>query len=392
MKVLMVISQFHPIIGGAERQAKLLAEKLIEKGIEVTVLTGWWKFDTPRREMVDGINVFRNFSCWGMFGIKGIRTFGALIYMFTLALYLIIRRGEYDVIHVHQALYPAFVAVYVAKKFIGKPVIVKTASSGITSDINQLKRYPLGNIQLRYLIKRMGCLVSNSKVGGDEFKEIGFSESKIIFIPNGVEIPKEKRIFAGEVKLVMAAARLSREKGIDVLLKAWAEVAALHPDLKLIIAGQGSLASSLKKLGQDLRLGDSVEFLGLIPDLNEHWRNADLFVLPSRTEGLSNALLEAMSYGLPCIATNVGGNFELIGEGEQKNIVPGKFIIGRSGLLVNPDDVEGLSSAILYFLGNGPERREMGNRARLYIQENYSIDLIADKYVKLYQRIVNRKF
>ena len=257
MKVLMVISQFHPIIGGAEKQAKLLTKKLIEKGINVTIVTGWWKFGTPHREMLDGIMVFRNFSCWGMFGIRGIRTLGALIYMFTLALYLLVHRREYDIIHVHQALYPAFVAVFVAKKFIGKPVIVKTASSGMTSDIKQLKGYLLGNMQLRYLIKKMRCLVANSKVGGDEFKAIGFPESKIVLIPNGVEIPKERKILFGEVKIVTAVARLSLEKGIDVLLKAWAEVAALHPTLRLIIVGQGPLESSLKTLRKDLRLADS---------------------------------------------------------------------------------------------------------------------------------------
>jgi glycosyltransferase involved in cell wall biosynthesis len=391
VKVLMVISQFHPIIGGAEKQAKLLAKKLIEKGVNVTILTGWWKFGMPRREMVDGISVFRNFSCWGMFGIKGIRTLAALIYMFTLGLYLLVHRREYDIIHVHQALYPAFVSVLVGKQVLGKSVIVKTASSGMTSDIKQLKRYPLGNTQLRYLIKQMGCLVANSKVGGDEFKQIGFPASKIVFIPNGVEIPKAKGISFREVKLVMAIARLSLEKGIDVLLKAWVEVAALHPTLKLIIAGQGPLESSLKTLCKDLRLADCVEFVGSILNVNEQLINADLFVLPSRTEGLSNALLEAMSHGLPCIATNVGGNCELIGEDEQKKIISGKFITARNGLLVNPDDVEGMSEAMLCLIRNEMERQNIGNRARLYIQENYSIDLITDKYIELYQRTVGRK-
>ncbi|MCJ7786321.1 MAG: glycosyltransferase [Desulfobacterales bacterium] len=364
---------------------------MIKKGINVTILTGWWKFGTPRKEMVDGINVFRNFSCWGMFGIKGIRTLGALIYMFTLGLYLFTHRREYDIIHVHQALYPAFVSVLVGKQVLGKPVIVKTASSGMTSDIKQLQGYPLGKIQLRYLIKKMGCLVANSKVGGDEFKAIGFPESKIVLIPNGVEIPKERKILFGEVKIVTAVARLSLEKGIDVLLKAWAEVAALHPTLKLIIAGQGPLESSLKKLCKDLRLADSVEFVGTIPNVNEQLSKADLFVLPSRTEGLSNALLEAMSYGLPCIATKVGGNIELIGEHDHKQIMPGKFMIAKYGLLVNPDDVEGISEAMLYLVRDEAEREEMGNKGRLYIEKNYSIDLIADKYIKLYHDMLDRK-
>ena len=234
----------------------------------------------------------------------------------------------------------------------------------------------------------MGCLVANSKVGGDEFKAIGFPESKIVLIPNGVEIPKERKLFFGEVKLVTAVARLSLEKGIDALLKAWVEVAALHPTLKLIIAGQGPLESSLKTLCKDLGLADCVEFVGSILNVNEQLNNADLFVLPSRTEGLSNALLEAMSHGLPCIATNVGGNSELIGEDDEVKIIPGKFVTGRNGLLVNPDDVEGMSEAMLYLIRNEMERQNIGNRGRLYIQKNYSIDLIADKYIELYQRMV----
>jgi glycosyltransferase involved in cell wall biosynthesis len=389
MKILMLISQFFPLIGGAEKQTQLLAKTLLNKGVDVSVVTGWWKFGTPHREMVDGINVFRNFSCWGMFGIRGFRTLGALIYMFTLALYLITQRRKYDIIHVHQALYPAFVAVFMAKKFIGKPVIVKTASSGMTSDIKQLKGYPLGRIQLRYLIKKMGCLVSNSKVGGNEFKEIGFPESRIFYIPNGVEIPKEKKIFLGEVKLVMAVARLSLEKGIDVLIKAWAEVAALHSTLKLIIAGQGPLEFLLKKLCQNLRLVDSVKFVGSIPNLNGHLIHADLFVLPSRTEGFSNALLEAMSYEIPCIATRVGGNGEMLG-GEGKKIPFGEYIVADNGLLVNPDDPKGLSEAVLYLIRH-PEAREIfGKRSRRFVEENYSIDFIAERYISLYKTMLSR--
>ncbi len=123
----------------------------------------------------------------------------------------------------------------------------------------------------------------------------------------------------------------------------------------------------------------------------EYVKSADLFVLPSRTEGLSNALLEAMSFGLPCIATNVGGNSGLIEEAEQKRIAPGKFVIGKNGLLVNPEDVEGISDAILFLIRNETKRKELGNQARLSVRENYSIDLVADKYIALYQRTLNRK-
>ncbi len=96
-------------------------------------------------EIVDGIRVFRNFALWGMFGIKGLRTLGGLAYMLSLALHLLTHRREYDISHVHQALYPAFVALVVAKGVLGKTVLVKTGSSGITSDFKQLRQFPLGD-------------------------------------------------------------------------------------------------------------------------------------------------------------------------------------------------------------------------------------------------------
>jgi glycosyltransferase involved in cell wall biosynthesis len=200
MKILMVISQFYPVIGGAEKQAQLLARTLLQKGIEVKILTGWWNRKTPRKEIIDGVMVIRNFCGWGMFGLKRNRTIRmvhGLIYMVSLAAYLILHRREYDIIHVHQALYPAFVSVLVGKQVLGKSVIVKTASSGMTSDIKQLERYPLGKIQVRFLIKKMGCLVANSKVGGDEFKELGFRFENCLS-RMGLRFQKRKKSFPGK--------------------------------------------------------------------------------------------------------------------------------------------------------------------------------------------------
>ena len=391
MNVLMVISQFYPIIGGAERQAQLLAQKLMEKNIQVKVITGWWKFRTPRKEIINDVQLFRNFSFWGMFGIRGLRPLGALMYMVTLAIYLLLHRKEYDIIHVHQALYPAFVSVLVGKRCLGKPVIVKTASSGMTSDIKQLKQVPFGIFQLRYLLKNMDCLVAVSNAGGKEFNDIGFPEFQIEHIPNGVALPHDGKADYGQVKRVITTARLSKEKGIDILLRAWTHVVRQEKNLKLIIMGYGPLEQELKMFSQSLGVGESVTFMGMIQNVMDYLKDVDLFVLPSRTEGLSNALLEAMSYGLPCIATKVGGNTELIGEDNHQEINPGKFVVTRCGLLVNPEDVEGLSEAMLYLIQNRAEREAMGNKGRQFIAKNYSIELVADKYIKLYQRMVSRE-
>jgi glycosyltransferase involved in cell wall biosynthesis len=387
----MVISQFYPIIGGAEKQAQLLAETLIEKGIWVWVVTGSWKIRTARKEVINGVQIFRNFSCWGMFGIKGLRPLAALTYMATLGIYLLLHRREFDLIHVHQALHPAFVSILVGKQILHKPVIVKTASSGMTSDISQLKRYPLGNLQLRYLLRKMPCLVTVSNVGGEEFNDIGYPASQIERIPNGVVLAQEGKITRGQVKRVMTAARLSREKGIDVLIRAWANVVQQEKNLRLIIVGNGPLERKLKELCKALGLSKSVEFAGIVQNAKELLRDADLFVLPSRAEGLSNALLEAMSYGLPCIATNVGGNVELMAADNYHKIMPGEFMTARNGLLISPDDVKGLSEAILYFVKNQVLREEMGRRSREFVEKNYSIDSIADRYIALYQSMLNKR-
>jgi glycosyltransferase involved in cell wall biosynthesis len=393
MKILMVISQFHPIIGGAEKQAQLLAKTLIAKGVSVNLVTGWWRFGTPRKAMMDGIKVFRNFCFWGMFGMKNhriIRMLGGLIFGMNLAIYLLIHGREYDIIHVHQFLYPAFVSVFMGNKVLKKPVLVKSASSGVTSDIGRLRQVPLGCFQLNFLLKELDHLVAVSKATGNDFKKIGYSESRISYIPNGVQVPVLRKNTSPQVTRVITITRLSQEKGVDVLLQAWAKVVQEEKSLKLLIVGNGSLESGLKTLSRSLGIVESVDFVGAVQDISRYLIGSDLFVLSSRSEGMSNALLEAMSYAIPCIATNVGGNTEALG-GEEREIAKGGYVIAKNGLLVNPDDGKGLSKALLFFIRNPKEREEMGKRGRMHVEQNYSIDLIVDQYIALYRRILDRR-
>ncbi len=392
MKILMVISQFHPIIGGAEKQAQVLSKKLIEKGQRVNLVTGWWKFGTPRKETIDGVKVFRNFCGWGILGItshRTIRMIGGIVYAISLGAYLLIHGREYDVIHVHQFLYPAFVSLLIGKEVLKKPVIVKSASSGSTSDIQRLKRVPSGHIQLKFLLKELEHLIAVSEATGEDFKQIGYPESRISYIPNGVDSPVQEKVTYHQVSQAITITRLSQEKGVDVLLKAWAEVIREQKNLKLLILGSGPLGPELKRLSNFLGIAESVDFVGSIQDARNYLKESDLFVLSSRSEGMSNALLEAMSYGIPCVATRVGGNSELLG-GDEDTRIDG-YQVGRNGLLVDSNDARGLSKAILYFIRNEPLREEMGRRARRFIQENYSIDLVAQRYISLYESILTKR-
>jgi glycosyltransferase involved in cell wall biosynthesis len=393
MKILMVISQFDPIIGGAEKQAQLLAKKLNEKGVGVDLITGWWKFGTPRKEMIDGIRVFRNFCFWGMFGIENnrmIRMLGGILYVISLGTYLFLHGREYDIIHVHQFLYPAFVSALIGQKILKKPVLVKSASSGGTSDIKLLRKVPLGSLQLDFLLKEVEILVAVSKATAHDFKEIGYSESRISYIPNGVEIPIPGKTNYDRVIQVITVTRLSQEKGVDILLRSWTEVVREIGNLRLFIVGDGPLDSQLKALSRSLGIGASVDFVGMVEDASKFLGATDLFVLSSRSEGMSNALLEAMSYGIPCIATQVGGNSELLGA-ENHEISRGGYILAENGLLINPDDVRGLTEAILFFIRDHHKREEMGRRGRQYIERNHSIDLVAQRYMALYQSLLNKR-
>jgi glycosyltransferase involved in cell wall biosynthesis len=127
----------------------------------------------------------------------------------------------------------------------------------------------------------------------------------------------------------------------------------------------------------------------MVQDVSSYLKGADLFVLPSRTEGVSNALLEAMSQGIPCIATDVGGNPEALGKGESREVAAGQYVVAKHGVLIHPEDVQGLTNAILCLIRDGSVREEMGRRSRQYVRENYSIDLIADRYIELYQHMLS---
>lgn len=310
--------------------------------------------------------------------------------MISLGIYILIHGREYDIIHVHQALYPAFLSALIGKKVLKKPVLVKSASSGKTSDIVLLRRLPFGRFQLDYILKETDYLVAVSKATGKDFKEIGYPESRISYIPNGVEIPIRAKTPSSEVRQVLTIARFSKEKGVDVLLKAWANVIQEDKSLKLAIVGNGPLEWNVKNLSHALEITNSIDFVGVVQNTSEYLKSADLFVLPSRSEGMSNALLEAMGRGIPCIATKVGGNTELLGA-ESMDIPPGQYIIAKNGLLVNPDDMEGLTEAMLFLIRNSKVREEMGKRGRIYIQENYSIDSIADEYIALYGRMLSER-
>src|SRR5512135_953633 len=142
MRVLIVLRYFYcrsEPIGGAEREALRLAQKLQNNQVAVTVVTGLWNWGQPRREPIQGIPVRRHFTAWGMFNIKGLRKFGQYIYLLSLFSYLVYHRNAYDVIHCHSAMFEASIAV-LAGKLLHKPIVVRSMASGPWGDLAAVRR------------------------------------------------------------------------------------------------------------------------------------------------------------------------------------------------------------------------------------------------------------
>jgi len=383
VRVLIVLREFYcpsKPVGGAERQAIKLAEILIAKGITVTVVTGQWDWGQPRREKLNNVPVHRHFTGWEMFNVRGLRRLSLYIYLLTLSLYLIKRRSEYDLIHCHSAMFGAAVAVLTGK-WLHRTTLVRAMASGAWGDVKRMHgaRNMLGTRWMLSKLKNADCLVALNKEVVTELIATGVNSERIVCLPNGVETERIKSKtdykIVGGVRVTFVG-RLHPQKGVDVLLSAFKKAQENQPQLswRLTLVGEGELCSILEALAQQLAIKQMVRFLGQVTDPFPILSQSDIFVLPSMSEGMSNALLEAMAHGLPCIATDIAGNNQVITHNEN-------------GLLVQPDD-DDLAAAIVSLALSRDLRERLGRKAAQTVKKNYALDNVADQYIALYTRLL----
>ncbi len=369
--VVMVISQFYPLLGGAEIQAQRLSKALLEKGVNVSVLTRQMK-GVPPYEVVDKVPVYRAIQTVPLPLLWGV------CFMVSVFIFLYRRRKEYTIIHCHILQEFQTVVSLFFKGIFKKKVIVKMSSSGETSDIKLLKRSLRGRLFFRW-IKKVDAVVSVCKQSSRELLNGGFPEESIVEIPNGVDIhtfvPRPPRS-RPEGTTITFVGRLDRYKGVDFLLEAFKRVLARKSTARLVIVGTGPDETLLKQTAARLKVQGSVHFKGRQEDVGAVLTDTDIFVLPTLSEGMSNVLLEAMSCGLPVVATSVGGNCDLIRD-------------RQNGILVPPGDAPALSEALMEMLDNTTVAQQLGNEARKTVQEHYSLECITDRYLNLYNRLAS---
>lgn len=224
----------------------------------------------------------------------------------------------------------------------------------------------------RHATKLVNRVVCVSHDGARLSIEEGVAPGKVTTIWNGIDITKFAYKEPATGGPVVAVARLSPEKDVFTLLDAVALAARRDPDIRLEIAGDGSCRADLERHASQLELGEHVRFLGEVRDVSALLARAGMFVLPSLTEGISLTLLEAMARGLPVVATAVGGNPEVIVEGETGFLVPS----GASGLMAER----------LLQLRHDPDRaRDLGRDGRARIEQHFDIRRMIADYEALYQ-------
>ena len=371
-RIAMVIQRYYPHVGGAERQLQQLAPRLQARGFDVFVITRLEK-GLDRFEVINGVDVYRIFAPGPKFLAAAFFTLGAMIKL---------ARLRPDIVHAHEILSPTTVAL-LAKRFFGSLVVVKILRGGIRGDIYKLKHRPLGVKRLSVHCKNVDAFAVISQEIDRELEDCDVPPEKRVFVPNGVDtelfVPPsavQKRALRAELSIpliclaVIYLGRLMPEKRVDHILQIWPDIQQVFPDARLLVIGTGADETRLKTMS-----GPGVWFIGQVDDAAHYLQAADLFVLPSSTEGLSNSLLEALSTGLPVIATSVGGTSDVIRHEVD-------------GYLIPPDDRQAIKQGLLRLLSDETLRARLGRSGRNRVLSDYSLESVAERLGHLYEKLL----
>ena len=226
-------------------------------------------------------------------------------------------------------------------------------------------------------------VVCNSRAAAEALIEGGLSRHRIVVIGNGLPeyafsnpqpvLPRK----AGVMRIGMIARMNHEYKGHEQFLRMAARIADEFSNLEFVLVGDGPLRSKFEGLAQDLGIAGRVQFLGDRSDVTEILSSLDATVLCSRSESLSNVILESMAAGVPVVATRVGGNVELLEQGR--------------GILVPANDDGALAAGVRLLLSDCNLRAETVGRARKFAAANYSLPVMARRHEELYQELLEEK-
>ena len=362
IKILLINYEYPPLGGGTAIANQYLAKEFARiKNLKMDILTSspgifsqQYLYDNIR---IIRLNIGKNSQNFHHQSYTDLFRFFLISTAWTLN-----HRKDYDLIHAFSGL-PGSITAWISRL----PYLVSFRGA------DEPGYEPRHDFLLKIIKPLLKIIYSRAKfldANSQYLKSLllkSFPNLSIQVINNGVDTTK---FFPGEKMIsqsvILCTSRLAQRKGVEFLIKAMPLVLAKIPQAKLQLVGEGVLSSALKQLVKKLHLINSVKFLGLVEhdQLPTTYRQAKLFVLPSLSESQSNSLLEALASGLPVVATNVGGNPELINS--------------QNEILVPPADSQKLAKAIIKALNK--------KWPKIHLSSESSWQKAASHYVKIYRQ------
>ena len=384
-RIAMYCRFFRPDTSGAGIQALTLSRKLRGLGHDVMVVAENTN-RAPKRESVDGIPVYRFAQLK-----RGAGYIDLLVYWLRITRTLFALRGQFDIIHAHGVNFEiSFVAVIA--RLLKKPILMKTTHAGdLSSADHSVSR------RLQYLaIRHVDLFIAISRDLLAEYRtNPALPRNKVELVPNGVDTerfapldPQGKRDLREELGLpespvLVYHGVLEARKALDWFILATEDLLAAGKFTLLVVGDPArdeavtGYHRELLRRTQRLMASGSIVMQGFREDVYRYLQASDAYVLPSRGEGLSNALLEAMAVGLVPIASRTSGTKDLIEH-------------GRNGLTFGVDNRRELREAVGYYLAvHGTDGADaLSVSARQTIERQYSLDSIARTYSGIYRRLL----
>jgi len=374
MHILIINSEYPPIGGGAGNASAHIADQLEKLGYIVTVITSRFG-NLPRREQTKNITIYR---------VPSLRRsqdrsnpLEQIVFILSASLWILslIPRLRPNATLAFFGV-PSGAIAWLIKVVYRIPYVISLRGG----DVPGFRPYDFHVYHkliapfLRLIWKNASGVIANSN-GLRQLAHSFDSNFEIHIIPNGVDLELFKtRDRDWSSPRLLSVGRIVHQKGLDLAMHALGGLKELNWEWH--IAGDGPQMQALQSLAQELGIDDRVFFLGWQSreQIRESYRQANLFLFPSRHEGMPNAILEAMSSGLPVIATCIAGNEELV-------------IQGQTGYLVPSEDIESLQDALKKLLNNSALRQQMGEASRRRVEENYSWESTAHQYALFLEKV-----
>lgn len=360
--------------GGVGYYVHNLAKKLVEREQKVTIITRG-SLHRARNEMIDGIDVFK--VCYLPIYPFHVLLLGASVNRLFKSL-----ESKFTIVHLHSPMpllvrtsLPVLTTVHTPMKIDARYHEIFDLYS-LAEKAQSIAVYPFLESKV---LRASSKITSVSRTVAQELEEYGIDSDKVVVVGNGVDektfVPTREKKCAQDYVLYTGVLRA--RKGLFDLIKCADYVCRAHRDVKFVICGRGPFLNKLRERVRKMGLQEKIVFLGYVErkKLIQVYQNATLQAVPSHYEGMPTVLLEAMSCGLPVVATNIGGNNEVVSS-------------GSNGFLVPPKAPRAMADAMLQLLDDDSLRERIGRAARKTIEEKYTWDRIADNIVQCYEKMI----